>query len=173
MQSTRYTVTSCHGNDDEMWSTSCLIMQHKPYIVELSFMETQESNDSINEGPSITIEGPFQTHVVLVSNYILPIPVICLIAWHSYTYSEEHPSTLDHSLCNGCSHMYLLYFPLHLHCEINIMLIEICHLYITNYAQALKMKTCILAYFCVVIIAYEGKWWWLLNNIGLVLHNQA
>ena len=34
MQSTRYIVTSCHGNDDEMWSTSCLIMQHKPYIVE-------------------------------------------------------------------------------------------------------------------------------------------
>ena len=59
MQSTRYTVTSCHGNDDEMWSTSgCLIMQHKPYIVELSFMETQESNDSIHEGPSITMEGP-------------------------------------------------------------------------------------------------------------------
>ena len=36
MQSTRYIVTSCHGNDDEMWSTSCLIMQHKPYIVEQS-----------------------------------------------------------------------------------------------------------------------------------------
>ncbi len=34
MQSTRYIVTSCHGNDDEMWSTSCLVMQHKPYIVE-------------------------------------------------------------------------------------------------------------------------------------------
>jgi len=34
MQSTRYVVTSCHGNDDEMWSTSCLIIQHKPYIVE-------------------------------------------------------------------------------------------------------------------------------------------
>ena len=34
MQSTRYIVTSCHGNDDEMWSTSCLIIQHKPYIVE-------------------------------------------------------------------------------------------------------------------------------------------
>ena len=116
MQSTRYIVTSCHGNDDEMWSTSRLIIQHKPYIVELSFMETQESNDSINEGPSITMEGPSQTNVVLVplhdvtcrnhqtefiSNYILPIPIICLIAWHSYTYSEEHPSTLDHSLCNG------------------------------------------------------------------------
>ena len=55
MQSTSYIVTSCHGND-EVWSTSCLIMQHKPYIVELSFMETQESNDSINEGPSITME---------------------------------------------------------------------------------------------------------------------
>ncbi len=27
-------VTSCHGNDDEAWNTSCLIMQHKPYIVE-------------------------------------------------------------------------------------------------------------------------------------------
>ena len=34
MQSTCYIVTSCHGNNDEMWSTSCLIMQHKPYIVE-------------------------------------------------------------------------------------------------------------------------------------------
>ena len=34
MQSTRYIVTSCHGNDDEMWSTSRLIIQHKPYIVE-------------------------------------------------------------------------------------------------------------------------------------------
>ena len=33
-QSTCYIVTSCHGNNDEMWSTSCLIMQHKPYIVE-------------------------------------------------------------------------------------------------------------------------------------------
>ena len=137
MQSTRYIVTSCDGNDDEMWSTSCLIMQHKPYIVELSFMETQESNDSINEGPSITMEDHprpmrylyhcMMSHVEtiaqnlsLISNYILPIPVICLIAWHSYTYSEEHPSTLDHSLCNGCSHMYLLYLPLHLHCEITL-----------------------------------------------------
>ena len=63
MQSTRYIVTSCHGNDDKMWSTSCLIIQHKPYIVELGFMETQEST---NEGPSITMEGPFQTNVVLV-----------------------------------------------------------------------------------------------------------
>ena len=35
------------------------------------------------------------------------------------------------------------------------------------------MKACILAYFCVVIVAFEGMWWWLLNNIGLVLHNQA
>ena len=66
MQSTHYIVTSCHGNNDEMWSTSCLIKQHKPYIVELSFMETQESNDTINEGPSITMEGPSQTNVVLV-----------------------------------------------------------------------------------------------------------
>ena len=116
MQNTRYIVTCCHGNDDKMWSTLCLIIQHKPYIVELSFMETQES---IDEGPSITMEGPFQTNVVLVplhdvtcrnhrtefksdiKLYILPIPVICLIAWHSYTYSEEHPSTLDHSLCNS------------------------------------------------------------------------
>ena len=35
------------------------------------------------------------------------------------------------------------------------------------------MKACILAYFCVVIVAFEGMWWWLLNNIGLVLHNQV
>ena len=51
-------ITSCHGNDDEAWSTSCLIFQYKPYIVELSFMETQKSHDSINEGPSLTTEGP-------------------------------------------------------------------------------------------------------------------
>ena len=49
MQNTCYVVTSCDGNNDEMWITSCLIMQHKHYIVELSFMETQKSNDSINE----------------------------------------------------------------------------------------------------------------------------
>ena len=59
-------VTSCHGKDDEMWITSCLIMQHKPYIVELSFMETQKSHDSINEGPSLTTEGPPLTNVVHV-----------------------------------------------------------------------------------------------------------
>ena len=111
-------VTSCHGKDDEMWITSCLIMQHKPYIVELSFMETQKSHDSINEGPSLTTEGPPLTNVVhvpmshlgqnlsLISNHIL---VNYLVALHSYT---------------------------HLH-------------------------------------AFEGARWWLLNNIGLVLHNQA
>ena len=37
-----------------------------PYIVELSFMETQKSHDSINEGPSLTTEGPLQTNVVYV-----------------------------------------------------------------------------------------------------------
>ena len=57
-------LTSCHGNDDEAWSISCLIMQHD--IVELSFMETQKSHDSINEGPSLTTEGPPQTNVVHV-----------------------------------------------------------------------------------------------------------
>ena len=67
MQSTCYIVTSCHGNNDEMWSTSCLIMQHKPYIVELRFSETQKSNDSINEGPSIAMDGPSQTNVVHVA----------------------------------------------------------------------------------------------------------
>ena len=67
---------------------SYLIMQHKSYIIELSFMKTQKSHDSINEGPSLTTEGPPQTNVVyvpmshlgqnlgLISNYILPIPVI-------------------------------------------------------------------------------------------------
>ena len=49
MQSTHYIVTSFDGNNDEMWSTSCLITQHKPCIAELSFMETQKSNDSITE----------------------------------------------------------------------------------------------------------------------------
>ena len=123
MQSTCCIVTSCHGNNDEMWSTSCLIMQHKPYIVELRFSETQKSNDSINERPSIATDGPSQTNPVhvaymmshvdnhwtefnLISNHILPISVICLLAWHSYTYSEEYSSTLDHSLPNGCTSIY-------------------------------------------------------------------
>ena len=49
MQSTCYIVTSCHGNNDEMWSTSCLIMQHKPillsshhYIPSIATITTQK-----------------------------------------------------------------------------------------------------------------------------------
>ena len=57
-------VTSFHGNNDKAWSTSCLIIQHKPCIVELSFMAAQKSHVSINEGPSLTMEGPPQTNVV-------------------------------------------------------------------------------------------------------------
>jgi len=34
MQSTCYIVTSCHENNDKVWNTSCLIMQHKSYTVE-------------------------------------------------------------------------------------------------------------------------------------------
>ena len=77
---------------------SCLIMQHKPYIVELTVVETQKSHDSINEVPSLTTKGPPQTNVVYVpmsrhikdriqeiSNYIPPIPVIYLVAWRFYT----------------------------------------------------------------------------------------
>ena len=66
---------------------------------DLSFMEIQKSYDSINEGLSLTMEGPPKTNVVHVpmshlrqivslisiSNYILLIPVICLVALHSYT----------------------------------------------------------------------------------------
>ena len=66
-QSTCSIITSCHGNNDEMWSTSCLIMQHKPYIVVLRFLETQKSKDSINEGPSIAMDGPSQTNMVHVA----------------------------------------------------------------------------------------------------------
>ena len=79
-------VNSCHGNDDEIWSTSCLIMQHKPDIVQLSFIEAQKSHDSINEGLSLTTEGPmshFRQNLSLI--YILPIPVIPLVALRSYT----------------------------------------------------------------------------------------
>ena len=59
--------------------------------------ETQKSHDSINDGPSLTTEGSPQTNVVhvpmshlgqnlcLISNYMLPIPVICFVALHSYT----------------------------------------------------------------------------------------
>ena len=95
MQSTCYIVTSFHGNDDEMWSTSCLIIQHKPYIVELSFMETQES---INEGPSITMEGPFQTNVVLVPLH----DVTCRNHWTEFKSDIKlytpYPCHLSHSL---------------------------------------------------------------------------
>ena len=115
-------VTSCHGYNDEMWSTSCLIMQHKPCIVELSYMETQKSHDSINEGPSLTTEGPPRTHVVHV-------PM----------------SHFRHKLYTPCP----------------------CHL---SGSFALLHQ---LAYFCLVIVAFEGTQWWLLNNIGLVLHDQA
>ena len=45
---------------------SCLIMQRKPYIVELTVVETQKSHDSINEVPSLTTKGPPQTNVVYV-----------------------------------------------------------------------------------------------------------
>ena len=68
-QSAHYTVTSCDENNNEMWSTSCLITQHKPYIVELSFMETQKSNDSNQWVPSITMEGPSQINVVHIPLY--------------------------------------------------------------------------------------------------------
>ena len=116
-------VTSCHGNDDETWSTSCLIMQHKPYIVELSFMETQKSHDSINEGPSLTTEGPPQTNVVHVQYHLGQN--LSLISNYNYT---------------------PLAYPCHLFCSFALL-----HQ---------------LAYFCVVIVAFEGTRWWLLNNIG-------
>ena len=45
-------------------------MQHKPYIVELSFMETQKSHDSINEGPSLTTEGLPQQLQQIVSKVV-------------------------------------------------------------------------------------------------------
>ena len=120
-------VTSCHGNDDEAWSTSCLIMQHKPYIVELSFMDTQKSHDSINEGPPLTTEGPPQTNVVHVPMSHLGQNLSMIFNYTPY--------------------------PCHLSCSFALL-----HQ---------------LAYFCVVIVAFEGTRWWLLNNIGLVLHNQA
>ena len=97
MQSTHYIVTICHGND-EVRSTSCLIMQHKPYIIELSFMETQESNDSINEGPSITMEGPSQTNAVLVPLH----DVTCRNHWTKFKSDIKlytpYPCHLSHSL---------------------------------------------------------------------------
>ena len=68
-------------------------------------METQKSRDWINEGVSLTTEGPPQTNDVVrvpvshlgqnlsqISNYIPPIPVICLVhvALHSYTKRLEN-----------------------------------------------------------------------------------
>ena len=85
-------------------------------------MDTQKSHDSINEGPSLTTEGPPQTNVVHV--YTIVIFRTGMISNYNYT---------------PCSFALLHQ----------------------------------LAYFCVVIVAFEGTRWWLLNNIGLVLHNQA
>ena len=63
---------------------SCLIMQHKTCIVELSFMETQISHDSINEGPLLITEGLPQTNVVYVPMsyliYLSPFPFLLLSA---------------------------------------------------------------------------------------------
>ena len=98
MQSTCYIVTSCHRNDDKMWSTSCLIMQHKPYIVELSFTETQKSNDSINEGPSIATDGPSQTNAVHVACMMSHVETIgrnlSLISNHIPCHLSTHTPTL-------------------------------------------------------------------------------
>ena len=66
------------------------IMQHKPYIVELSFMETQKSHDSINK--TITDHGgttpdqcgtcsnvTFRTEFKSDFKLYIPIPVVCLV----------------------------------------------------------------------------------------------
>ena len=92
-------------------------MQHKPYIVDLSFMETQKSHDSINEGPLLTTEGSPQTNVAydgtnvtfrteFRSDFELYTPYPChpgyLVAWHSYTnlhtfvYSVPREETENH-----------------------------------------------------------------------------
>jgi len=54
-------------------------------------------------------------NVRLISNHILPIPVICLLAWHSFAYSEGYSSTADHSLPNGCSHIYLYMYTVRIY----------------------------------------------------------
>ena len=83
-------------------------------------MEIQKSHDSINEGPSLTMEGPPQ---------------------------------------------------------INVAHVPMSHLGQTIYSLSLSDLSCSfallhqLAYFCVVIVAFEGTCWWLLNSIGLLLHN--
>ena len=97
------------------------------YIVELSFVEIQKSHDSINEGPSLTTEGPPQTNVVHV-------PMSHL--------GQKFKSD------------FKLYTPYHCHLSCSFALLHQ------------------LAYFCVVIVAFEGTRW-LLNNIRLVLHNEA
>ena len=91
-------------------------------------MDTQKSHDSINEGPSLTTEGPPQANVVHV--YTIVMFRTSMIS--NYNYAP---------------------FPCHLSCSFALL-----HQ---------------LAYFCVVMVAFEGTHWWLLNNIGLVLHNQA
>ena len=48
-------------------------------------METQESNDSINEGPSITMEGPSQTNAVLVPLH----DVTCRNHWTEFNIKTE------------------------------------------------------------------------------------
>ena len=57
------TPKGCHSDAHVPW-----YKQHKPYIVELSFMETQKSHDAINEGPSLITEGPPQTNVTCTNH---------------------------------------------------------------------------------------------------------
>ena len=82
-------------------------------------MDTQKSHDSINEGPSLTTEGPPQTNVVHIPLSHLG-QNLSMISNYNYTPYLCHPS---------CSFALLHQ----------------------------------LAYFCVVIVAFEGTHWWLLS----------
>ena len=102
MQSTCYIVTSCHGNNDEMWSTSCLIMQHKPYIVELRFSETQKSNDSINEAGQYAefLKGGFDNFFGKLLIMCCNLKYTCTVKWqqnHAFRLPGPAPPLLKWS----------------------------------------------------------------------------
>ena len=77
---------------------SCLIMQHKPYIVELSFMETQKSHDSTNEGQSLTTEGPPQTNIYMYvcdgTALVSALDFFNSPQFERVPYSSSHPQTV-------------------------------------------------------------------------------
>ena len=105
-------VTSCHRNSDEAWSTSCLIMQHKLLYcwaefhghTEITWLDQWRTitdhggttPDKCGTCTNVTFRTEFKYDFKWFKTLIiLPIPVICLVALHSYTNL--------HTLCSDSS----------------------------------------------------------------------